>query len=372
MKIGVKNIKIAAAGIIVSAAVLLSGCAGKEAQSMADYIGIDAAQEAALAEAGISASDADFSVSGLDSRDGTFFYEVRFSSGDKEYEYAVDALTGVVIEEVIKPLGGEENKDGSKEAPEEAAKETAGRTEVAEGQEGSPASGKAGAGSGASAAQGQSESVPAITRDPSSSERGYIGLSGSNRPSWEGSLNEEEAKQIALSDAGVSEDDIAFIRIEKDRDDGIAVYDVEFMTNDFSEYDYEINAENGEIRAMDQDMEHHYEHYRGGNDQSGGQNSGAGSGNGSQGDGSAAGSGNGAANGQGGNGYGGELISEEDAKAKVLERVPGAAASDIWMKLERDDGRLEYEGELYHDGMEYEFKIDAYSGSVTEWESERR
>lgn len=362
MKIGVKNIKIAAAGIIVSAAVLLSGCAGKEAQSMADYIGIDAAQEAALAEAGISASDADFSVSGLDSRDGTFFYEVRFSSGDKEYEYAVDALTGVVIEEVIKPLGGEENKDGSKEAPEEAAKETAGRTEVAEGQEGSPASGKAGAGSGASAAQGQSESVPAITRDPSSSKRGYIGYSGSNRPSWEGSLNEEEAKQIALSDAGVSEDDIAFILVEKDWDDGIATYDVEFVTNDLSEYDYEIDAVSGEIIAMDQDMEHHYEHYRGGNDQSGGQSSGAGQ---------AAGSGNGAANGQGGNGYGGELISEEDAKAKVLERVPGAAASDIWMKLERDDGRLEYEGELYHDGMEYEFKIDAYSGSVTEWESER-
>ena len=213
--------------------------------------------------------------------------------------------------------------------------------------------------------------MPAITRDPSSSKRGYIGYSGSNRPSWEGSLNEEEAKQIALSDAGVSEDDIAFIRIEKDRDDGIAVYDVEFMTNDFSEYDYEINAENGEIRAMDQDMEHHYEHYRGGNDQSGGQSSGAGQAAGS-GNGAANGQGAGSGSGQGGNEYGGELISEEDAKAKVLERVPGAAASDIWMKLERDDGRLEYEGELYHDGMEYEFKIDAYSGSVTEWESERR
>ena len=302
MKIGVKNIKMAAAVMAMSAAALFSGCAGKETQSMADYIGIDAAQEAALAEAGISASDADFSVSGLDSRDGTFFYEVRFSSGDKEYEYAVDALTGVVIEEVIKPLGGEDNKDGSKEAPEEAAKETVSRTEAAGSQE--------------------------------------------------GSLNEEEAKQIALSDAKVSEDDIAFIRIEKDRDDGIAIYDVEFMTNDLSEYDYEIDAENGEIRAMDQDMEHNYEHYRGGNGAANGQSADPGSG-------------------QGGNGYGGELISEEDAKAKVLERVPGAAASDIWMKLERDDGRLEYEGELYHDGMEYEFKIDAYSGSVTEWESER-
>lgn len=363
MKTGAKNIKTAAAVMAMSAAVLLSGCAGKETQSMADYIGIDAAQEAALAEAGISASDADFSVSGLDSRDGTFFYEVRFSSGDKEYEYAVDALTGVVIEEVIKPLDGEGNSEASKEVSEEAANETVSRAEVAEGQEGSPASGKADAEGGTSAAaQDQSESVPAITRDPSSSERGYIGLSGSNRPSWEGSLNEEEAKQIALSDAKVSEDDIAFILVEKDWDDGIATYDVEFVTNDLSEYDYEIDAVSGEIIAMDQDMEHHYEHYRGGNNQSGGQNSGAGS---------AAGSGHGAANGQGGNGYGGELVSEEDAKAKVLERVPGAAASDIRMKLERDDGRLEYEGELYHDGMEYEFKIDAYSGSVTEWESER-
>ena len=334
MKIGAKNIKTAAAVMAMSAAVLFSGCAGKETQSMADYIGIDAAQEAALAEAGISASDADFSVSGLDSRDGTFFYEVRFSSGDKEYEYAVDALTGVVIEEVINPLDGAESEADSKEASEGAANETVNMTDASDGQ-------------------------------------GYTGYSGSNRPSWEGSLNEEEAKQIALSDAGVSEDDIAFIRIEKDRDDGIAVYDVEFMTNDFSEYDYEINAENGEIRAMDQDMEHHYEHYRGGNDQSGGQSSGAGQAAGS-GNGAANGQGAGSGSGQGGNGYGGELISEEDAKAKVLERVPGASASDIWMKLERDDGRLEYEGELYHDGMEYEFKIDAYSGSVTEWESERR
>ena len=334
MKIGAKNIKTAAAVMAIYAAVLLSGCAGKETQSMADYIGIDAAQEAALAEAGISASDADFSVSGLDSRDGTFFYEVRFSSGDKEYEYAVDALTGVVIEEVIKPLDGAESEADSKEASEEAVNET-------------------------------------ISRLKASESQGYIGYSGSSRPSWEGSLNEEEAKQIALSDAGVSEDDIAFIRIEKDRDDGIAVYDVEFMTNDFSEYDYEINAENGEIRAMDQDMEHHYEHYRGGNDQSGGQSSGAGQAAGS-GNGAANGQGAGSGSGQGGNGYGGELISEEDAKAKVLERVPGAAASYIWMKLQRDDGRLEYEGELYHDGMEYEFKIDAYSGSVTEWESERR
>lgn len=314
MKIGVRNIKKTAAVMAMSAAVLLSGCAGKEMQSMADYIGIDAAQEAALAEAGISAADADFSVSGLDSRDGTFFYEVRFSSGYKEYEYAVDALTGVVIEEVIKPLDGEENKEDSKDVSEEAANETVSRAEAAEGQE--------------------------------------------------GSLNEEEAKQIALSDAKVSEDDIAFILIEKDWDDGIPTYDVEFVTNDLSEYDYEIDAVSGEIISMDQDMEHHYEHYRGGNgtQAGGGQNSGAGSGNGAA---------NGQGAGQGGSGYGGELISEEDAKAKVLERVPGAAASDIWMKLERDDGRLEYEGELYHDGMEYEFKIDAYSGSVTEWESER-
>ena len=54
-----------------------------------------------------------------------------------------------------------------------------------------------------------------------------------------------------------------------------------------------------------------------------------------------------------------------------LERVPGAAANDLRIHLDHDDGRLVYEGEIVYDRMEYEFKIDALSGSILEWESER-
>ena len=37
---------------------------------------------------------------------------------------------------------------------------------------------------------------------------------------------------------------------------------------------------------------------------------------------------------------------------------------------ERYDGRMEYEGRLIYDNMLYEFKIDAYSGLIVEWEAE--
>ena len=328
-KISKKTVMIALIGACL---LMASGCAS-EKRDMADYIGIDAAQEAAVAEAGIDMADADFSVSGLDSRDGTFYYEVRFTAGDSEYEYAVDALTGTVIEEKIMPLS-DVQEDGGQDKESAETKETAEPiTKSRETQ--------------------QEAALPETTRQDNSADRGYIGVSGNNMPLWDGSLSEEEARQVALSDAGVSEDDIAFILVERDWDDGKAIYDVEFMTSDFAEYDYEIDAVTGEIRSMDQDMEHQF-----GQGHNWGQGSEAGNG--------------------GQQGYGGgqedsgeSQISEDEAKSLVLERVPGASAGDIRMKLDFDDGRLEYEGELYHDGMEYEFKIDAYSGSVIEWESER-
>lgn len=34
----------------------------------------------------------------------------------------------------------------------------------------------------------------------------------------------------------------------------------------------------------------------------------------------------------------------------------------------RDDGRLEYEGTIYYNGVEYEFSIDGYSGAIRSWE----
>ena len=56
-------------------------------------------------------------------------------------------------------------------------------------------------------------------------------------------------------------------------------------------------------------------------------------------------------------------------KRQILDRVPGATKNDISeLECEYDDGRIEYEGELYYNGYEYEFEIDGATGNILKWE----
>ena len=65
------------------------------------------------------------------------------------------------------------------------------------------------------------------------------------------------------------------------------------------------------------------------------------------------------------------MIGEAKAKSIALARVPGATESNIRkIKLDRDDGRMEYEVEIVYNAMEYDFEIDAYSGNIISWDSE--
>lgn len=145
----------------------------------------------------------------------------------------------------------------------------------------------------------------------------------------EGSITAEEAKAKALAHAGLSETDVTFIKAELDRDDGRLVYDVEFYTADYKEYDYEIDAATGDVVSYDYDAEDYAPPASSG------------------------------------------TISAEDAKALALAQVPGASASDIReFETDRDDGRVEYEGKIVYGGMEYEFEIDGYSGAIRNWEAE--
>ena len=56
----------------------------------------------------------------------------------------------------------------------------------------------------------------------------------------------KEAEEIALSDAGFSAEDVRFTRTELDYEDGQKIYEIEFY-KEAIEYEYEINAINGEI-----------------------------------------------------------------------------------------------------------------------------
>lgn len=85
-------------------------------------------------------------------------------------------------------------------------------------------------------------------------------------------------------------------------------------------------------------------------------------------------SGNGGNSGNGSGSRGGAAdvaISLEEARDIALARVEGATASNISIELDRDDGWYVYEGEIFYNGMEYEFEIDADSGNILKWEEDR-
>ena len=314
-----KNTGAAVLGVLCMAA--LAGCQNQQSQTAqtAEYIGIEAAKETALKSAGLTEDQADFSTAGLDSRDGTFFYQVNFEAEGMEYDYAIDAVTGVVIEE--NSVAADDGAEATGAAASEAETSGAAADDGAEAVGAAASKDAAGdAASGAVQASGAAQASEAAQTSAAAQNASDSGMIG-----------EEKAKEIALNHAGLTEDQTQRLWVKRDYDDGRSIYEVEFYGEGRDEYDYEIDAVTGEIVAFDTDLHDH------GTAPSEGQSQ----------------------------------VSEEQVRQTVLERVPGASAENIFLHLEWDDGRLEYEGELIYDNMEYEFKIDAYSGAVTEWEAEQ-
>ena len=275
---------------LLAGLVALAGCNSSQTAS-ASYIGVEAARSAALKDAG--ETEGDFTNATLEERDGTVYYDVEFTAGGAKYEYAVDALTGSIIE--AKKEGGESQSSSSQTSSSSSSQ----------------------ASSQSSSTQSDS-SLSSTPKAESSQASGTTGL-----------ITEEEAANIAKEHAQVT--DCTMLPVKLDRDDGRQVYDVEFFTADGKEYDYEIDAATGEVLSYDYDAERQ----------------------------AAAASGT-------------ASITEAEAKALVLAQVPGAAEENfLEFKTDYDDGRLEYEGELFYDGMKYEFTVDGYSGTIREWESEK-
>ena len=67
--------------------------------------------------------------------------------------------------------------------------------------------------------------------------------------------------------------------------------------------------------------------------------------------------------------YSVEAISSDEAVQSALARVPGATVANV-TEFNRDynHGRLKYEGEIHYNGYEYDFEIDADTGTFIKWE----
>ena len=143
----------------------------------------------------------------------------------------------------------------------------------------------------------------------------------------------DRAKEIALAHAGLEETDVTFVKSWLETDDGRQEYEIEFYRGN-TEYDYDIDALTGDIVSYDSDAENYS---RSDSAQSAGNNT---------------------------------YIGEEKAKSIALAKVPGATESDIRLYLDSEDGKPVYEGSILFNNTEYEFEIDAVTGTVLQWNYE--
>lgn len=234
------------------------------------------AKEYALAAAGVHEEEVSALDVHLDEENGKVHYDVEFNVDGYHYDYEIDKTTAAIIHQEKEPL----NSDQNEAKMDQSAKETANDAQTAK----------------------------------------ELVSNSSNE------ITKEEAKQIALQDAGMSASEVKFVKAKEDYEDGQTVYEIEFYGNQ-TEYDYEIAKKGGTILEKDYEIENwSYD-----------QNTSTSS------------------------------ISLDEAKAIALAKVNGATNSNIQIEKDVDDGFLIYEGEIYYQGVEYEFEINGSNGMIVEW-----
>ena len=334
--------------------ILASGSASQNA-----YIGAEAAKTAALKHAGFSASQVTFLDAEYDYDDGRMIYEVEFHVNGTEYDYDIDALTGAVVKYQSEKNGTNTSSSSSSSADtsayigESAAKTAAlnhaGVKESStkycnawlEWDDGRPECYEVEfmvnntryeykiALTSATVLESEQE-----TYSNSSSTTGTSTSSGTTSGSSSADIGESAAKAAALKHAGLSESQVTGMKVQRDRDDGRLEYEIEFWSGS-TEYDYTINAADGTVLGADKETH--------ASSNSGSSNT------------SSSSSGD---------------IGSAKAKSIALSHAGVSESQTTEMKVQqdRDDGRLEYEVEFKSGSKEYEYTIDAASGTILDYE----
>ncbi len=155
----------------------------QEQGTSAEYLTLDDAKKIAFEHAGVTADTVFDLETEFDHDDGRAEYEIDFESGEYDYSYDIDAVTGEII------------KNNKKNDPENLI-----------------------------------ENGLSLTSSDGSTE--YISA--------------DKAKEIALSHAGVHENNIFDYSCEFEHERGLAVYEIDFESMNY-EHDYDIDAVTGEI-----------------------------------------------------------------------------------------------------------------------------
>lgn len=154
-----------------------------------------------------------------------------------------------------------------------------------------------------------------VTQTGSVSEKSYVGF--------------DAAKQTALSHAGVQESAVSRMDVEYDSEDGRMIYEVEF-TADGCEYEYEIDAATGEVIRFEKKTD---------DDDDGDEEKSS-------------------------------YIGKEAAKTKAFAHAGVTASQAKYVEVELH-GSV-YEVEFVLNTTEYEYKINAQTGSVIHYEKDEK
>lgn len=151
-------------------------------------------------------------------------------------------------------------------------------------------------------------------------------------PSSASYITADEAEQAALSHAGISSSDVSYITCELDFDDGIMVYEVEFISGN-TEYEYDINAIDKSVLKFSTERADNYSQ-----------------------------------SGQGGSSGNAASITEAEAQQAAFSHAGVSGATVIKAEYDRDDNK--YEIEFIAGSYKYEYEISASDGCVIESEKE--
>lgn len=305
-----KKVIIAVISVVIALA-LIGGGTFAYASNVAkkNSIGLDKALNIAMIDAGVNESNATVTKAKMDFEKGIFIYDIEFvSDSNIEYDYKIKASDGTILERdeeleddlttVAKTKPGEKTtsttaqaENDKKPSASEAApsnsttapkKETTVKdnnsADISLAEAKSIALSNAGVSSKdakfTSAHKEYDDGINYYEIDFVTSDYEYeyeISIDGkvisydrdkiSAKPAKTTESNVsrkfigvDKAKEIALKNAGLSADEVRFKKAKLDRDDGLDLYEIEFVC-DGVEYEYEINAKTGKIYSHSNEID---------------------------------------------------------------------------------------------------------------------
>lgn len=176
----------AIAALLAISAIAPGAVYAADTKAPENVIGVQAAEDAAIKDAGVKKEDVTNIRTHLEKDDGRYVYDVDFYVGNVEYDYEILAEDGKILEkekEEKKHVAGTGNSD-----------------------------------SGKTAAAAQSDQ--------------FIGV--------------DKAREIALEHAGLIKEEVTNCTVDLDKHEKTPEYEVEFFFGDM-EYEYDIDAVTGKI-----------------------------------------------------------------------------------------------------------------------------